>query len=255
LFEKDSPFHSSSLVENRFEKISRENPSSLILQTTWRIIRTYPGGLRQDSSNANPINAWNYGIQMAALNYQNEDDIMPLCYGKFLDNGGCGYILKPNYLIQAQQTKYNPLNSQLNFDYPQLLTLTIISAQFLSRSSRSTSDIPDPYVSISIHGLPCDQQICKTKIIENNGLDPIWNEKFIFKIKYPQMALVYFSVYDHDAFSRDDKLAHFCLPLTMIQTGYRHIHLRAINNDPIHSTLFVHVDIQNDNDEIICTRL
>jgi hypothetical protein len=192
---------------------------------------------------------------MAALNYQNEDDIMPLCYGKFLDNGGCGYILKPDYLLYANETKYTPSNYQLNLDDPQLLTLTIISAQFLSRSSITTSDIPDPYVTVSIHGLPCDQQTRKTKVIENNGLNPIWNEKFSFQIKYPQMALVYFSVYDYDAFTRDDKLAHFCLPLKMIQTGYRHIYLRAINNDPTHSTLFVHVDIKNDDDDIIYTRL
>lgn len=251
----DSPYHSSSLVESRFEKFSRENPSSLILQTNWRIIRTYPGGFRQDSSNANPVNAWNYGIQMAALNFQNEDDIMPLCHGKFLDNGGCGYVLKPNYLIHADQTQYNPLNSQLELEDPQILTMTVISAQFLSRSNTNTSDIPDPYVMIAIHGLPCDQQMQRTKAIENNGLDPIWNETFTFSIKYPQMALVYFSVYDYDAFTRNDKLAHFCLPLTMIQTGYRHVHLRALNNNPIHSTLFVHIDLQNANDELVGTRL
>ncbi|UJR36404.1 hypothetical protein I4U23_029127 [Adineta vaga] len=242
-----SSLHSSSLVENRFEKISRENPSDLILQTTWRILRTYPGGLRQDSSNANPVDAWNYGIQMAALNYQNEDDIMPLCYGKFLDNGGCGYILKPDYLINAHKSNYNPLNSELNPDIPETLILTIISAQFLSRAN--SNDIPDPYVAVTIHGVPCDQQIQKTRAIDDNGLDPIWNEKFIFKIKYPQLALVYFTIYDYDSFSRDDKLAHFCLPLTAMQTGYRHIHLRATNNDPIHSTLFVHVDIKNDDDD------
>lgn len=192
---------------------------------------------------------------MAALNFQNEDDIMPLCYGKFLDNGGCGYILKPNYLLHADETNYNPLNSELNLDHSQLLTLTIISAQFLSRSSVGTTDIPDPYVSVSIHGLPCDQQTYKTKVVADNGLNPIWNEKCSFSIKYPQMALVYFSIYDHDAFSRDDKLAQFCLPLKMMQTGYRHIHLRATNNDPIHSTLFVHVELENNDDEIICTRL
>ena len=96
----------------------------------------------------------------------------------------------------------------------------------------------------------------KTKVIENNGLDPTWNEKFSLKIKYPQMALLYFSVYDFDAFTRDDKLAHFCLPVTIIQPGYRHIHLRAPNNDPTYSTLFVHIEIQNDDDdEIIYTRL
>ncbi|CAF0781702.1 unnamed protein product [Adineta ricciae] len=215
-----SSFHSSSLVEHRFEKISRDNPTDLILQTTWRIIRTYPGGLRQDSSNANPINSWNCGVQMAALNYQNEDDIMPLCYGKFLDNGGCGYILKPDYLINAQNTKYNPLNPKSGVDLSETLTLTVISAQFLSRSNATTMDIPDPYVIISIDGVPCDRQIQKTAVVNNNGLDPIWNEKFIFKVKYPQMALVYFRVYDYDPFSPDDKLAHFCLPFTAIQTGW-----------------------------------
>ncbi|CAF4085361.1 unnamed protein product, partial [Rotaria magnacalcarata] len=73
--------------------------------------------------------------------------------------------------------------------------------------------------------------------------------------KYSQLALVYFSVYDHDSFTLDDKLAYFCLPLTMMQTGYRHIHLRANNNDLTHSTLFVHVDIQDyDDDNITSTR-
>ncbi|CAF1341028.1 unnamed protein product [Adineta steineri] len=70
------------------------------------------------------------------------------------------------------------------------------------------------------------------------------------------MALVYFAVYDCDVFSRDDKLAHFCLPLTVMQTGYRHIHLRANNNDPIHSTIFVRVDIEDvDEEDMIYVRL
>ncbi|CAF4761136.1 unnamed protein product, partial [Rotaria magnacalcarata] len=81
-------------------------------------------------------------IQMAALNFQNEDDIMPLCYGKFLDNGGCGYVLKPKYLINALETDYNPLNPKLNLDWAKVLTLTIISAQFLSRSMADIFDIP-----------------------------------------------------------------------------------------------------------------
>jgi phosphatidylinositol phospholipase C delta len=219
------------------------------------MIRMYPGGLRQDSSNANPVDAWNYGIQMAALNFQNEDHIMPLCYGKFLDNGGCGYVLKPNYLTHARETGYNPLNPDLDLDESCTLTLKIISAQFLSRLNQSKSDVPDPYVTVSIHGLPCDQQSQKTAVIENNGLDPQWYEKFTFQIRYPQMALVYFSIYDYNAITADERLAHFCLPLTMMQTGYRHVRLRADNNDLLHSTLFVRVEIRKDGDHIISTRL
>ena len=208
------------MAETRFDKLKREDALSIIYQTTWRLIRMYPGGLRQDSSNANPVHAWNYGIQMAALNYQNEDDMMPLCYGKFLDNGGCGYVLKPNYLIHAEQTHYHPVQINHRLDHPQILTIKVISSQFLSRSSAKTSDIPDPYVTVSIHGLPCDERTFKTKVIENNGFNPIWNEKFAFHIRYPQMALLYFGIFDYDAFTRDDKLAQFCLPVTMIQTGF-----------------------------------
>lgn len=219
LFALDSPFHSSSLAETRFEKLKRDDPLSIIYQTHWRLIRMYPGGLRQDSSNPNPVYAWNHGIQMVALNYQNQDDMMPLCYGKFLDNGGCGYVLKPSYLIHAQQSHYHPTNLNRRLDHPQILTMTIISSQFLARANVKTSDIPDPYVLVSIHGLPCDEGMYRTKVIENNGFNPIWNERCSFHIRYPRMALIYFGIFDHDSFTRDDKLAQFCLPLTMIQTG------------------------------------
>ena len=79
--------------------------------------RLYPGGIRQDSSNLNPLSGWNAGCQMGknwqplyllgatsttfrsfsvALNYQTEDPHTFLNRAKFkLDNGGCGYVLKP----------------------------------------------------------------------------------------------------------------------------------------------------------------
>ncbi len=252
----DSSFHSSSLAENHFYKFARNDPIGFVQQTTWRLLRLYPDGFRQDSSNANPVHAWNFGIQMAALNHQNDDDMMALCHGKFLDNGGCGYILKPNYLIDAEKTKINPWDCQINYDLPQTVIITIISGQFLPRSTSKTTDIPDPYVQISTHGLFCDEKIQKTKVIDNNGFDPTWNETFQFHIRFPQMCLIYFSVMDSDALTQDDRIASFCSPLSMIQTGYRHIQLRSNNNDLTYSTLFVHVNIQNeDNENIIHTRL
>jgi hypothetical protein len=244
------------LAENHFYKHAQHDPIGLVRQTTWRLLRLYPDGFRQDSSNPNPINAWNSGIQMVALNYQSYDDMMALCYGKFLDNGGCGYILKPNYLLNAEKIQFNPWNCQKNFDNPQILTITIISGQFLPQSNHKTLDIPDPYVRISTHGLTDDEHVKKTKFIDNNGFNPIWNETFQFRIRFPQLCLIYFSVMDHDVVTHDNRLAYFCSPVTMIQTGYRHIYLRANNNDLTYSTLFVHIDIQNDNDEnIIRTRL
>jgi len=225
----DFCFHSSSLSEKQCERAARSDPIGFIKQTEKCLLRMYPDGLRQDSSNPNPINAWNFGVQMVALNYQNDDQMMALCYGKFLDNGSCGYVLKPNYLTDIQKSKFNPFDYSIKptkeffakdiLEYPQRLIITIISAQFLGRSNERTDDIPDPYVVISTHGILCDQQIHKTKFIENNGFNPVWNETFQFDIYFPQMCLVRFDVYDYDVFSRDDRLAYFCLPMTTMQTG------------------------------------
>lgn len=52
-------------------------------------------GLRYDSSNYNPVPYWTVGCQMVALNYQTPGLPMQLNLGKFRDNGGCGYVLKP----------------------------------------------------------------------------------------------------------------------------------------------------------------
>lgn len=248
-FPLDSCFQSSSLEEDNLLKHAQEDPIGLIHQTTWRLLRVYPGGIRQDSSNPDPTHAWNFGVQLAALNFQNDGDMMSLNYGKFLDNGGCGYVLKPNYLLNAEQTDFNPWTCQVNYDRPLTLTLTIISGQFLPRSSLKSSDIPDSYVRISTHGLPCDQSEHQTHVIENNGFDPLWNETFHFRIRYPQMCLLYLSVMDNDPLSTDDRLGFFCAPMKLIQRGYRHIHLRAHNNDITYSTLFVHVDIQHDDNK------
>ena len=223
----DVSFHSPSLSEREFKQVSQSDPIPLIKQTQKCLLRMYPDGLRQDSSNPNPISAWNFGIQMVALNYQNDDHMMELCYGKFIDNGGCGYVLKPSYLIDIEKSKFNPfdylkqpsiLPKHIN-EYPQRLIITVISGQFLYRSSKTTDDIPDPYVLISTHGILCDQQMKKTKFIENNGFNPIWNETFQFDISFPQMCLVRFDVYDYDVFTRDDQLAYFCLPMITMQTG------------------------------------
>jgi hypothetical protein len=204
------------LDEKHLIKLSEEDPVQLVRQTAWRILRSYPGVLRQDSSNPNPVLAWTVGVQMVAMNYQTSDDMMALNYGKFLDNGGCGYVLKPDYLIK---TEFNPYHSLNNLDQHLIYTITVISGQFLPRSDAKTKDIPDPYVKISTHGVICDNRTQRTQHVNNNGLDPFWNETFEFRIKFPQMCLIYFSVMDYDPLTKDDRMAYLCAPITMIQKG------------------------------------
>ena len=60
--------------------------------------RIYPAGTRVNSSNLDPMGPWSAGNQMVALNYQTEDASMLLNHGLFLQNGQCGYVLKPRYM-------------------------------------------------------------------------------------------------------------------------------------------------------------
>ena len=60
--------------------------------------RVYPAGSRLNSSNYEPHKFWDAGVQMAALNYQTFDLGYMLNLAMFEANGGCGYVLKPQYL-------------------------------------------------------------------------------------------------------------------------------------------------------------
>lgn len=47
---------------------------TLHTHTERQLMRTYPAGVRIDSSNFNPMQFWIFGIQMVALNYQTEGE-------------------------------------------------------------------------------------------------------------------------------------------------------------------------------------
>lgn len=65
-------FQCSSINENTAKKLCRKQPLALVAHTQSQLMRTYPAGMRIDSSNFNPVIFWSFGIQMAALNYQTE---------------------------------------------------------------------------------------------------------------------------------------------------------------------------------------
>ena len=57
-------------------------------------MRTYPSGMRVNSSNMDPSFFWSQGIQIVALNWQNHDKGMMLNKGMFA--GSNGWLLKPS---------------------------------------------------------------------------------------------------------------------------------------------------------------
>lgn len=69
------------------------------LYTAHHLVKSYPKGLRQDSSNMSPLPSWLCGVQAAAMNLQTDGEDMDLCTGLFAVNGQCGYYLKPDIFL------------------------------------------------------------------------------------------------------------------------------------------------------------
>ncbi|VDP26314.1 unnamed protein product [Onchocerca flexuosa] len=72
-----------------------------ITYTSKHLVKSYPKGLRQDSSNFCPVESWIFGIQSVALNMQTSGKDLDLNSGLFRINGNCGYVLKPAILIHG----------------------------------------------------------------------------------------------------------------------------------------------------------
>nr|XP_047904547.1 1-phosphatidylinositol 4,5-bisphosphate phosphodiesterase zeta-1 isoform X7 [Anser cygnoides] len=102
-------YENNSIGEVKARKFVKHSGNEFVSHTSRFITRIYPKGTRANSSNYNPQEFWNVGCQMVALNFQTPGVQMELQNGKFLDNGGCGYILKPEFLRNRSST-FNPYN-------------------------------------------------------------------------------------------------------------------------------------------------
>ncbi|XP_005089434.1 1-phosphatidylinositol 4,5-bisphosphate phosphodiesterase eta-1 [Aplysia californica] len=243
-FIPDPTFSVVSLGESKVEKLIQTNPFGLNDISHSKMIRTYPAGTRTDSSNYNPVPMWNHGCQVVALNYQTGGEAMQLNHGRFMDNGGVGYVLKPAFLMS--EDLFPLVTENVSRSVSKVLKITIISGYQIPKPNDSTKgEIIDPFVKVEIYGVPSDVAEYKTKVMENNGFNPRWRETCSFKIRVPELALVRFTVTDHDR-TRDDFIGYYCLPVLSIQDGFRHFPLFDKYGNQFSQTLiFTHVTLTN----------
>ena len=131
--------------------------------TERQFVRTYPAGTRIESSNYDPIPLWNHGVHMVALNIQTpgkyicmaiyvlthftcvatsyvhsylvghiillclfSDNFIFLNQGKFRQNGGCGYILKPKVMRNPTGTgEVQYYNTRYIYEVPAMTVLVV----------------------------------------------------------------------------------------------------------------------------------
>ncbi|XP_003369599.1 putative 1-phosphatidylinositol-4,5-bisphosphate phosphodiesterase epsilon-1 [Trichinella spiralis] len=239
---RSAPVHIScyqlpSMNETAAKKLTRKHPRKILAFTKDHILRTYPSAVRIDSSNFNPLTFWTFGIQMVALNYQTQDIPMAVNTAMFEQNGNCGFMLKPRVMWDDSHPLYdsfNPWARDLREISGLRLTLVIISGQFVCPGQSDAS----PLVEIELMGIVADCSKEKTKVIQRNALNPIWNQSFQFRVNFLDLCFLRLSVIE----SGNNKCtAQRIIPLKMLRAGYRHVRLRSpINTALEYSTLFIY---------------
>ncbi|KAG8201637.1 hypothetical protein JTE90_012705 [Oedothorax gibbosus] len=237
--EKNLHFNMSSFAENTALGYLKSQAIEFVNYNKRQCSRIYPKGTRADSSNYFPQIFWNAGCQMVALNFQTPDLPMQLNQGKFEYNGGCGYLLKPDFMRRADKT-FDPFaESPVDGVIAAQCSVRVISGQFLSDKKVGT------YVEVDMYGLPTDtiRKEFRTRLVPNNGLNPVYNEEpFVFrKVVLPDLAVIRIAVYDENS----KMLGQRILPLDGLQAGYRHVSLRTEGNFHMSlAMLFISIELK-----------
>jgi len=214
------------------------------LYNTRQLSRVYPAGKRIDSSNFNPQQLWNAGIQLVALNLQTPDQGTWLHNGLFSQNGGCGLVLKPKMMLEKLFNPYQPFSSQILE-----INLCILSGYHLQGTAGSLS----PFVQVEVTGVEMDNTQYRTKSSDGNGLFPLWAEEVQFEVHVPELASLGFVVNTVDNFGDASAIAQHYFPLCgrgtkdpspYLRNGWHSVPLFNTAGHPLPlSSLLVHFSI------------
>ena len=211
-----------SFTDRKAAGFLQKQPEELKELVKNRLLRIYPSVMRLNSSNYNPIQYWDAGVQMTALNFQTLGLPMELNDALFDLNGACGYVLKT-------------LDSEPKY---QKIFLEIISAQQVHKPDMNSFLPVRCYVQVD---LICPDIVVTQKTPSNRSitLNPLFHESFEFEIKNTALSFFKFQV-----FGADDQylIGSFVVHSDLIMEGYRHIPLNDRNGDRIgFSSIFVRI--------------
>uniref|UniRef100_A0A1B6CHB2 1-phosphatidylinositol 4,5-bisphosphate phosphodiesterase n=1 Tax=Clastoptera arizonana TaxID=38151 RepID=A0A1B6CHB2_9HEMI len=237
---KNRYYEMSSFDEKQATTLLKEHPIEFVNYNKHQLSRIYPAGTRFDSSNFMPQVFWNAGCQLVALNYQTLDLAMQLNLGIFEYNQRCGYLLKPEFM-RRRDRRFDPFaESTVDGIIAGTVSVHVISGQFLTDKRAGT------YVEVDMYGLPADtvRKRFRTKIVPNNGMNPVFDEEpFIFKkVVLPELACIRIAAYEESG----RLIGHRVLPVIGLCPGFRHVSLRTESGQPLPlATLFLLIVVKD----------
>ncbi|MBN3318633.1 PLCL1 protein, partial [Atractosteus spatula] len=236
-----------SLGEGEARRLASDTPEELVAHTKRHLSRVRPSAVRLDSSNPNPQDFWKCGCQLVAMNFQTAGAMMDLHAGRFAQNGGCGYVLRP--AVMRDEVSYFSANSKgcVPGVPPQTLRIKVISGHSFPKpqGAGAKGEVIDPYVVLELHGIPADCAEQRTRTAAQNQDDPLFDETFEFTVNLPELALLRFVVLDDD-YIGDDFIGQYTIAFECLQPGYRTVPLLSLTGEPLpRAALFVHVAVTN----------
>ena len=110
---------------------------------------------------------WLSGVQLAAINFQTPGKELQINQGWFLQNGGCGYVLKPSSMTTGCFSTEKLSISTESF----LLSISIISGRHLNDISIKKDGAKKKFptntlVKVEIIGHPADRAVGMTKVYQ-----------------------------------------------------------------------------------------
>ncbi|KAL2557062.1 Phosphoinositide phospholipase C 2 [Forsythia ovata] len=218
-----------SLSEQELKNAANYCGNLLVRFTQQNLLRVYPKGLRIGSSNYNPYVGWTHGAQMVAFNMQGDDKYLWIMQGMFRANGGCGYVKKPEFLMNVDQYgQFCDLSGAEQLEVQKTLKVKLYMGEGWLREFHLTHfdwcSPPDLYTVIKIVGVPSDISKKKTKTIDDQW-EPMWNEEFEFELRVPELALLLIVVKDDDSYKGNEFAGQTCLPISELRPGIRSVPL------------------------------
>lgn len=223
-----------SLGEAAYEKATITHGSEIIKFTQRNLLRIFPKTTRITSSNYNPLMGWSYGAQMVAANMQGHGRKLWLTKGMFRANGGCGYVKKPDFLMNTDKM-FDPRSK---LPVKTRLKVTVYMGDGWRFDFRKTHfdkcSPPDFYARVGIAGVVADTMMKETKVIMDNWI-PTWDHEFEFPLAVPELALLRVEVHESDNHQKDDFAGQTCLPVWELRSGIRSVRLYARDGEVLRS--------------------
>ena len=210
---------------------------------------------------ANPHGAgalWDAGCQLLGLSATRFDAPLQLLHGKFLDNGGCGYVLKPKRMRAHAEALRHPAHTPPRKLHK--LQIKLLCGQHLPKAGQrrvekeawhtngcpllrphelSPAAVVSPYVVVEAVGgafaaAGDDLDECShgdawvSRTVAHNGLAPQWMQTVEVGVADPDLAVVRVTVWDGPATPElpPKFLCYAALPFAALRAGYRNVPMR-----------------------------